>query len=100
MTDEEKRQQKATLLLEYHEAEEDLKQLREKAARMAQPFLAVGDFLTRASRGQPRFGRDEGVRKSFEYMRPLEALALIDEIDAAHEKLADLGRRKAALGLP
>jgi hypothetical protein len=109
MTEEEKRQQKAMLLLEYQEAESNLAHLREKAGRVAKPYDDVAAWLTHASSFQYPASRErdakvnaniranlELYRKSFAFD---EVVALMDEIKKAEELLAQLGRRKAELGL-
>jgi hypothetical protein len=110
VTEEEKRQQKAMLLLEYQEAESNLAHLREKAGRVAKPYDDVATWLAHASSFDYYPGRREqdaknnaNIRANLESYRKLlafdEAVALMDEIKNAEELLAQLGRRKAELGL-
>ena len=109
MTEEEKRQQKAMLLLEHQEAESNLAHLREKAGRVAKPYDDVAAWLAHASsfeypgRREEDAKRDANIRANPElYRKSLpfdEAVALMDEIKKAEELLAQLGRRKAELGL-
>lgn len=109
MTEEEKRQQKAMLLLDYQEAENNLAHLREKAGRVAKPYDDVGTWLGRASSftypgyREEDAKRNANIRVNLEaYRKSLnfdEALALMDEIKKAEELLAQLARRKAELGL-
>jgi hypothetical protein len=106
MTDEEKRKQKAMLLLEYQEAEEALAHLREKAVRIKKPFEDVAIWLNAASLGHYQIEdlRINGtIRSNLEaYQNALkfdEALALKDEITKAEKLLEDLAARKLSLGV-
>jgi hypothetical protein len=113
MTEDEKRQQKAMLLLEYQEAESNLAHLREKAGRMSAPIEQIGKWVSHAQSAEthPAYNRysqeyrshDAAIRTNLDlYRKSLDfdaVLALMDEIKAAEEALHKLGRRKAELGL-
>jgi hypothetical protein len=110
MTEDEKRQQKGMLLLEFQEAEHNLANLREKAGRLGQQILQFGGWLAGASpeRG-PNIHTEENKKKSAQirlnldaYRKALnleEAVALMDEIEKTERNLAALAMRKAELGL-
>ena len=51
MTEDEKRHQKAMLLLEYQEAEEHLANLQEKAKRISYRLLAVAKWMDNCAKG-------------------------------------------------
>ena len=107
MTDEQKRQQKANLLLEYQEAEENLAHLRERAYRMGQPVMRIAEWLGRADVQQQRPEEyrvlSDGLLSNPGHVRATlnaeEILAVMNEIQQAEKKLAELAERKAALGL-
>lgn len=108
MTEDEKRQQKAMLLLEYQEAEENLAHLREKAGRMSAPFATVAKWLERAQSGSSMYRIDQDrteatIRANLaSYQNQInfdEALLLMNEIDGAEKKLKELATRKQSLGL-
>src|SRR5436305_7564072 len=106
MTVDEKRQQKAMLLLEYQEAEQELAHLREKAGRTAEPFNEVAIWLKHANLPVARSGnedetRDAEIRANLGRYREAvnfdNALALMDEISAAKNTLQVLAERKSNL---
>jgi hypothetical protein len=108
MTDDEKRRQKAMLLLEHQEAENDLAHLREKAGRLALRIKDVGEWLTDASPDHQHFSddaarRNANIRTNIALYRGAlnfdDALAAMDEIVRAEELVRTLGRRKSDLGL-
>ncbi len=109
MTDDEKRQQKAMLLLEHQEAEENLAQLREKAGRISAPFAKVGKWLEYSQMNYlGGYEREKAqingeIRSNLDAYRQAmnfdETLSLMDEIVAAERKLRDPSQRKQALGL-
>jgi hypothetical protein len=109
MTEDEKRQQKAMLLLEYQEADDNLAHLREKATRIAVPFSEVSTWLDHAGGIRyPGYREDDAKRNAAIranpdlYRRNLnfdEALALMDEIVRAEALLQKLAQRKNDLGL-
>lgn len=91
MTDEEKRQQKALLLLEYQEATDHLANLEEKARRIAEKFAALGKWLDKFTY------RDLGDKRP-ELIAP-DLDALVAEINQARARVKDLEGRKTSLGL-
>lgn len=103
MNDEEKRNQKAWLLLEHQEALESLAHLKERGARLSETFLKIGDWLRHQATGQP--GRYRHVNSSemiADYRgtgSAEELAAFLDELEAARHKVLDLERRKTELGL-
>jgi hypothetical protein len=108
MVDEEKRQQKAMLLLEYQESEENLAHLREKAERISRLIDCVATWLAHAQIPHPRFLDDDRERNANiqvnldRYQKALnfdEALSLMNDIQQAEKKLKGLSDRKAAIGL-
>ena len=110
MTDDEKRQQKAMLLLEHQEAENNLAHLREKAGRFSAPIQQVGRWVNHTQSADLYAGYDQEdkkldatIRTSVDLYRKAlnfdEALALMDEIKAAEELVRQSARRKAELGL-
>jgi hypothetical protein len=110
MTDEEKRQQKANLLLEYQEAEDHLAQLREKAHRKAQSFQTLHYWLKFVSGDSTAMHYGEDLSKVgdviqarlADYRKQLDlddVLALAAEIEQASKVLSELKIRKDKLGL-
>jgi hypothetical protein len=110
MTEDEKRQQKAMLLLEHQEAIEELKHLQEKAKRSAENIKTVADWVARCA--SPFTGvdydkttatLDANVRTNLaQYREKLDMNALLKEVDdlkKAEGKVQDLASRKASLGL-
>jgi hypothetical protein len=114
MTDDEKRQQKAMLLLECQEAEEELAHLSEKARKVIDKLRVLTSFVEAARPGEMKHATyadkslaireklksqiigNPGFREglSFDLL-----LALVAELDQASEKLAELHRQKKSLGL-
>lgn len=113
MTEDEKRRQKADLLLEYAEAEQNLSHLREKATRLGVRIEAVSKWLLKAGENQndkigDRVYVSTAGSSTFDILTdpeiPIamnfsEASKLIEEIRAGIHKVIDLRQRKAALGL-
>lgn len=109
MTQDEKRQQKALLLLEHQEAGEELAHLRERAGRLSTQFTEVGQWLSSGKLGftgvygQERRTLDASIRSNLASYRDAtsfdDALKVMDEIVEAERKLDDLAKRKEALGL-
>jgi hypothetical protein len=112
MTVDEKRQQKAMLLLEYQEAEDELASLQEKALRLSKTINDVVTFLNRNCNPRVRpasaqFEReaaeaDAKVRTSAVYREAFsvdKVVSTIDEIQSAYKRVQELTDRKAALGL-
>jgi hypothetical protein len=112
MTEEEKRQQKAMLLLEFQEAENNLASLREKAGRVGRDILEIGHWLGNMSpdRGPSvetnnieNKRRDAQIRANLQGYRKVfdfdGALSLMDEVERAEKHLIALSLRKSELGL-
>jgi len=112
MTEDEKRQQKAMLLLEHQEAEQNLAHLEEKAERLSRRIRGVSEWLSYAAQRNSDLSRDEiwihglGVRveplKDIEIARSMDfdaAAKLIQEIKDARSTLEQLSKRKQSLGL-
>jgi hypothetical protein len=106
MTEEEKRQQKAMLLLEFQEAEDTLAHLQEKAVRMKEPIAEVEHWLNACNRGYRQahdFDRDRRIRSDPQAYRDAlnfdAALALMDEIAKTEKLIEELSQRKKALGV-
>jgi hypothetical protein len=108
MTEDEKRQQKAMLLLEYQEEEDNIAHLKEKARRKAAQFQEIQNWLSWVASVMKPYDaeerkRDATIRANIDSFRPAinfeEALALVDEVIAAEKALGMLRNRKAELGL-
>jgi hypothetical protein len=108
MTEDEKRQQKAMLLLECQEAQDNLAHLREKTRRMADGIGEIQKWVSdtlrmQSGHDQERARRDGNIRANLGAYRTLmnfdETLSLMDEFIAAEKLLEELRRRKADLGL-
>lgn len=106
MTDDEKRSQKAELLLKAQETEDDLRHLREKAKSTAAKIAEVRQWLDGvgdASSEREQRSRSAQIRGNVDhYKRALdldEAIKLADEIRDTERKLQELANRKAELGL-
>jgi hypothetical protein len=107
MTDDEKRQQKAMLLLETQEAEQSLAELQEKAYRIAENIREIGQWLQEARgvmnmRMSDASDRHARVISGQQYRTAMNfdaAAALVAELTAARQKVQLLHERKAALGL-
>jgi hypothetical protein len=108
MTEDEKRQQKAMLLLDFQEAQTNLTHLTQEAGRMSTPIRKVGDWLSNAettdySYDQRAREKDAQIRANLElYRQGLNfdaAVALMDEIKDARALLDRLEKRKAEFGL-
>jgi hypothetical protein len=102
MTEDEKRQQKAMLLLDFQEAQTNLAHLRQEASRMSTPIRNVGDWLSNAettdySYDQRAREKDAQIRANLElYRQGLNfdaAVALMDEIKQAGALLEELAKR-------
>jgi hypothetical protein len=106
MTEDEKRNQKAMLLLEYQEAEQELAHLKTKASKLVENIDRVREWLNNAARGnrddKARFA-DANIRATFQsYSEALQAeslLCLVDEINKVKSKVDQLAAQKTSLGL-
>jgi hypothetical protein len=110
MTDEDKRQQKAMLLLEFQEAEEELAHLEENAKRLAGDIREVADWVETAT--FPDFLRKREIQErhaklsseagskryseALDFEKARDSVSLVTE---AREKVEELKQRKASLGL-
>ena len=107
MTEDQKRQQKAELLLSYQEAQDNLAHLRHKAHKMAEPFATVATWLKHIGSidKKPIYGQGEPGRTLVDAESLGERLSLdgvvtvTQEIITAEDLLAELGRLKGLLGL-
>src|SRR6266849_5476530 len=116
MTGDEKRQQKATLLLEYQEAEEELAHLSEKAsawaARLKEIVLCIEHTKPKASScGVPEVearlkvqnaDRLKRIASELNYRQSMNldaVLEFIEGMQVAQIKLEELLQRKQVLGL-
>lgn len=103
MTVDEKRHQKAMLLLETEEAKSELAHLLEKAHRMGDAYLELGKAL-RTVYGANDTGNAErsviGLCESEVQQDGVSAVVeLANEIIAARSKVNELNVRRTALGL-
>lgn len=108
MTEDDKRKQKAMLLLEYQEAEESLAHLKERAYRMEETINEVRKWVSDSRSISIGYGHDESDRNQHirghqgEFRQAMnfdEILALMDEIEKQKETLGKLEQRKRDLGL-
>lgn len=112
MTADETREQKALLLLEYQETEAELANVEEKARRLAERILAVGYWLLGfASDRSADIAMSEAwvpgpatrinvkEAKTVESMNYQTATAVIQQMWQVRGRLAELRKRKDALGL-
>lgn len=110
MTDEDKRQQIAMLLLDCQEAEDELAHLEESAKRLATDIRQVADWLESATypdflqRGevQERHARISSESGSKRYSQALDfqkAAEAVSALNKARTKVDQLKQRKAALKL-
>jgi hypothetical protein len=110
MTENEARHQKAMLLLESQEAEQNLALLQEKAKRIANRLLAVVEWLENAGRSARTDSKFWSNRASGQIdifgdpqieiaMNLAEVKQVVSDIKAAHALTLSLNERKQALGL-
>jgi hypothetical protein len=101
MTDQEQRDIKGQLLLEFQETEHELALLREKARTIARAFGEVSAYMSNAADATADFSiLKPPARPSPSELLKLEpALVLAAQIDTLSQKLRDLAKRKEALGL-
>lgn len=112
MTEDEKRQQKAMLLLEYHDVEQNLCHLEAKASGISRRLSAISDWLERASKrqdpihdtvyssklgsGEVNILTDPQVRAAMDFDG---ACQLVAEIKAGRQRVNELYKQKQSLGL-
>ena len=111
MTEDEKRQQKAMLLLEYQEAEQTLAHLQEKARHRVQSLTCIAQWLTKSYDGTWNFDPSQEIYSSGAHTKILDdpryevamdfaavkTIAL--EIKDCMDNLRALQKRKQELGL-
>lgn len=105
MTDDEKRRQKADLLLECQEAEQELRHLEERAISVSERLTQIVGWLEEAARGIN--GGHVQIREAniladgnFRLAMDLDSVALIvEQIKAARLRERNLQQRKSVLGL-
>jgi len=109
MTEQEKKRQKADLLLEYQEAEEELAHLTEKATRLSQTLQEITNWVKRFGDAMPDTPVAATLRPEFKIvlgdttwkdaMNFEATVKLQDEIKEMQTKLQSLKKRKDSLGL-
>jgi len=108
MTEDEKRQQKGLLLLEYQEAQQNLAHLKEKAYRKVEALDEVRKWIRSVQSVSTNYSPDEltrnnNIRTNLDTFRNAmnfdDVLLLMDEIKKANQLLETLEKRKADLGL-
>ena len=109
MTEDDKRQQKAMLLLEHLEAKQNLAHLQTKATQLAEALSAVREWLLNATKDHAGYDRTRiqmldanirsGAMKYSDALSFASILALIDEIGQAEGKVRELAQQKEKLGL-
>jgi hypothetical protein len=108
MTEDEKRQQKGLLLLEYQEAQQNLAHLKEKAYRKVEALDEVRKWIRSVQNVSTNYSPDELTRNNNictnldtfrNAMNFDDVLLLMDEIKKANQLLETLEKRKADLGL-
>ena len=108
MTDEDNRQQRAMLLLEVREAEDELAHLEESAKRLAEDIRQVADWVESATYAdfhqkmeiQERHARISSGGGSSRYSQALNiqrAMEAVMLVLGARKKVDDLKQRKASL---
>jgi hypothetical protein len=109
MTNDEVRRQKADLLLEHQEAEHELANFREKAAKLMDVYESVVHILRAVSGGMyvgysPEAETAEtriraNLKRYREDINLDNTLLLIEQITRANQKVKELSDRKTSLGL-
>ncbi len=105
MTDDEKRQQKAMLLLEHQEAEQELRHLEVRAMNMSEKLAQVAGWLEETAKGES--GGHVQIKEAdiiadgnFRLAMNMDAATLIvEQIKAARLRVRNLQQRKLLLGL-
>ncbi len=80
------------------EAERHLAQLRERAHRLAEGLRHIATLLERTNTGMNRQIRDNPSYLPT-YLSANEIRSVMDELEQAEQRVAELAQRKAALGL-
>jgi 2-phosphoglycerate kinase len=107
MTQDEKRQQKMELLLQYQEAEDDLAHLRERAKQISERLGKITawlhDYYEFHNRPMQEINqRNYQIVNDPQYRNATnfnEMIELVEQIRVAQGKLAELAKRKESLGL-
>ena len=107
MTDDEKRQQKAMLLLEHQETRQELEHLRTKAWNISEQISDISYWLRDAREmdapGSRERERNEKISRNLSRYREIfnfdSVLQLRDELKRTNEKLHELDKQRKALGL-
>lgn len=103
VTDNDKRQQKAMLLLEFQEADENFKHIKEKLDRMHSAFSSIAQWVKEGAYKYPAFSQMDAKMRAnadrYEKVTFADALAALDEFAAAAAHLEELRKRKENLGL-
>jgi hypothetical protein len=109
MTTDEKRQQKAALLLEHEETRQELAHIRAKAWALSQGIKETADWLADAremlgpASDSSARERDEKIRDGMNSYRAMfdfaAIVALREELKVTNAKLRELAEQKKALGL-
>jgi hypothetical protein len=112
MTEDEVRKQKALLLLDVNEAEQELAQLEEKGKRISIHLKGFAEWLDGVLRAGMQYGASgEAYISAIGKVNVLhdaqfkismnfdEAVKLFDQLTAVRKRLNDLNERKRSLGL-
>lgn len=110
MTEDEKRQQRAALLLQYEETREELQYLRNKAWNLSEQIGEVSHWLREARELQTTLrdrereqARDENIHKNLSHYRAAfdfdAILEIREDLRRANTKLCELAKQKKDLGL-
>jgi hypothetical protein len=107
MTEEEKRRQKADLLLEYQEAQDHVANLEEKAKRIAESLRHIARWLGGAvdedvSENSYPLSDPAAITMEQRYRQAMnfeEMMKLTQKITVAQRRLVELDKRKRSLGL-
>jgi hypothetical protein len=107
MTDDEKRKQKMELLYSYEEAKVNLEHLRSKAWELKERVSTVASWLEENRRQSitdyRRKELEDKVRSNLQAYRDAfafdELVSLVDDLQGAHKRLAELESQKKNLGI-
>jgi hypothetical protein len=108
MTEDEKRQQRAMLLLQHEETRQELEHLRLKAWTMSQEIKEIADWLADAREMQSvgefqQREKDQKIENCFSHFRDVfnfdAILALREEMKRVNASLRTIAKQKKDLGL-
>ncbi|MGA9530168.1 MAG: hypothetical protein WBS24_18790 [Terriglobales bacterium] len=107
MTEDEKRHQRAMLLLQHEETRQELEHLRLKAFDLSKEIGEISDWLSGAremeSTGDRQRQRDEKIEKCLSHYRDVfnfdAIVALREELKRVNADLRTLAKQKKDLGL-